>query len=143
MDFASLFLKIMKSELSDHLSETKGYKATRISAVTIRFFKEVDMLSYEFCKLALCDPFVKRYLKSYVAASIVICSFEIMVDEVQNDHSKAYKIDISHIQAIYSVMQKLFSRLFGYNKYVFCQFLGKALINRYKVFFYQYSGILD
>ena len=142
LDFASLFLKIIKSDLCDYLSEKKGYSNTRISAVTVRFFKEIDMLSYEFCKLALCDPFTKRYLKSYVAAAIVIQSFEIMVDLVQNDLSKSFKIDITHIQAIYSIMQKMFSRLFGYNKFVFFQFLGKFLVNRFRVFFYQYSGLL-
>jgi hypothetical protein len=102
----------------------------------------MEILSYEFCKLTICDPYLKRYLKSYVAAALVIISFEIMVDQVIEDTEHKLKVDLSHIQALHKIMQKVFSKLFGYNKYLFCQLLGNMLMNRFRCFFFQYSGIL-
>ena len=44
--------------------------------------KELEILSYEMCKLTMCDVYLKRYLKSYVSVAIIISAFEIMVDQI-------------------------------------------------------------
>jgi len=38
------------------------------------------MLSYELVKIALADGYLSRYLRSYVATSIIIISFEILLN---------------------------------------------------------------
>lgn len=38
------------------------------------------MLSYELVKMALADGYLSRYLRSYVATSITLISFEILLD---------------------------------------------------------------
>jgi hypothetical protein len=51
-----------------------------ISIQTIQYFNEWEMLTYELTKLALVDVFLKRYLSPYVASSILLISFEILID---------------------------------------------------------------
>ena len=38
------------------------------------------MLSYELVKIALADGYFSRYLRSYVATSIILISFEILLN---------------------------------------------------------------
>jgi len=38
------------------------------------------MLSYELVKMALTDGYLSRYLRSYVATSIILISFEILLN---------------------------------------------------------------
>jgi hypothetical protein len=38
------------------------------------------MLSYELVKMALTDMYLSRYLRSYVATSIILISFEILLN---------------------------------------------------------------
>ena len=78
-------MKLVKLEFFRHLSLKRGYLVSRVLKSTNDFFKEVEILTYEFCKLALCDGYTKRYLKSYVAASLMIAAFEIHVDLILMD----------------------------------------------------------
>ncbi len=38
------------------------------------------MLSYELVKIALADGYFSRYLRSYVATSVILISFEILLN---------------------------------------------------------------
>jgi hypothetical protein len=100
LDFISLFMKITRSEFCESLNDRKGYKTDKIVNSTVEFLKEMETLIYEICKLALSDCFVKRYLKSYVSAAIVIASFEILVDKID----QSMKIDMEHIRIIYQIL---------------------------------------
>jgi hypothetical protein len=86
-------MKITRSEFCESLNEKKGYQTDKIVCSTVEFLKEMEILIYEICKLALSDCFLRRYLKSYVSAAIVIASFEIMIDKIEY----SMKIDIDHI----------------------------------------------
>jgi hypothetical protein len=43
---------------------------------TVRFFNDLEILSYELSKLALVDGFLKQYMKSYVSASILCMALD-------------------------------------------------------------------
>jgi len=43
---------------------------------------ELEVLSFEFSKFIMIDAMSKRYLRSYLAASILIISFEILLDRI-------------------------------------------------------------
>ena len=100
LDFISLFMKITRSEFCESLNDKKGYKTDKIVCSTVEFLKEMETLIYEICKLALSDCYLKRYLKSYVSAAIVIGSFEILIDKVD----QRMKIDVIHIQMINQIL---------------------------------------
>lgn len=102
----------------------------------------METLAYDFCKLALCDGYTKRYLKSYVASSLLITAFEMHIDLILRDAENKLRYDTNQVAVIGRILEKVFSKYFGYNKYVFFQFIGKFLVNRFRCFFYQYSGIL-
>ena len=137
IDYISLFIKVIKLEFIYHLRDKKGYyNVTRIQKSTNDFFKEVQTLCFELCKIALVDGYTKRYLKSYIAASILLAVFEIEIDLMLKDTTHNLKYDYTQIIAISKIFEKVLSKYFGYNKYVFFQFIGKFLVNRFKCFFY-------
>ena len=97
-------------------------------------------MTYDLAKVALCDAFLKRYLKSYLAASILVKSLEVLVDEVQADCSHSFKYDLNHIVTIHKIMQKMLTKFFGYKKFVYFQSMGKYLFNRFKCFQWKFDG---
>jgi len=119
LDYASFFMKLVKLEFFHHLREKRGYQISKVLKSTNDFFKEFETLTYEFCKLALCDGYTKRYLKSYVASSLMIAAFEIQVDLIMRDTTHKLKYDTNHVTVIERILEKVFSKYFGYNKYVF------------------------
>lgn len=127
LDFISLFMKVIRSNFCDEIHKIKGYQSDKIVSSTIYFLREMEILVYEFSKLALSDCYLKRYLHSYVSGSIIILSFELLLEKVD----QTMKLDLKHICLIHEIIQTLFSRYFGYNKYVFLQTLGKFIWQRF------------
>ena len=86
MDFIALFLKMAKNQFLDHQNSVKSYKTDKIPSNTVDFFNELEILCYDLSKIAISDSFLRnKYLKCYVSASILIRSFEIMVDQILYD----------------------------------------------------------
>ena len=52
---------------------------------TVRFFNDLEILSYELSKLALVDGFLKQYMKSYVSVSILCMALDIFADIILKD----------------------------------------------------------
>ena len=90
-------------------------------------------------KIAVADVFLKRYLKPYVAAAILLQSFEILVDQILNDYEHKLKFDLDHITAIHKILEQTLTKYFGYKNYVFFQVMGKYLFNRFKCIFWQFG----
>ena len=76
---------------------------------------ELEIISYELCKLSLADVYLKRYLRSYVAASFIIGAFELLIDGLE---ATGAKIDLNHVAEYHRIIQSVLSKLFGYDKYV-------------------------
>lgn len=146
LDYMTLFIKLVKSRFCSYLSAKKGYEVKRINKSTSLFIKEMEVLAYELCKLTLCDVYTKRYLKSYLAASLTIVSFEILVDKAIARKleciDKDMKLDLKHLTEIHKVLQGVFVEYFGYDKYVLFQHMGQFLFDRYRCMYYQHSGVL-
>jgi hypothetical protein len=121
-------MKMVRSDFHKEYNALKGYQVTKLPQTTFDFFKDMEGIQYELCKIALGDAYLKRYLKSYVAAGIFIQSFVLKVDEA--------KVDSKHIQIVHQVIRRIMSKLFGYNKYVQLQVMGKFLIQRFQVFYF-------
>lgn len=56
------------------------------------------MLSYELVKIALADGYFSRYLRSYVATSIILISFEILLNSFIQ--TKKGNIEFEYIKKI-------------------------------------------
>jgi hypothetical protein len=94
LDFILLFVKIAKVEFCKYLENKKKYKTKKIMKSTVRFFNELEILSYELSKLALVDGFLKRYMKSYVSASILCMALDIYADIILKDIHNLPRYDL-------------------------------------------------
>jgi hypothetical protein len=142
IDFAQLYIKMIKYEFWKYLKQYKGYEPTKICKGTARFLKELEIISYELCKISLADVYVKRYLPSYVGAAFIITAFEVLVEDIMKAEGSATALDLNHVVEYHRIIQNLFTKLFGYDKFVMFQFFSKFLFHRFQCFFYQHSGIL-
>ena len=80
VEFMSLYFKQIRYEFLSHLHDSKGYAPTKIIHPTVEFLKHLEILTYEFCRLSLIDVYCRRYLKSYLAASFLVMSFQLLID---------------------------------------------------------------
>ena len=113
---------------------------------TMQFFNDFEIITYDLCKLALVDGFLRRYLKSYVGAACCLLAFEILLDRIMKEvkSGKArVKYDLKHITRAFNGLQKTLTSYFGFNKFIFFQVFGKFLRKRFSCFFFQYSGIMS
>lgn len=105
--------------LEEHSKVATKTSKNAIIKSTVTFFNELEVLVYDFCKLALVDGFLKRYLKSYVAAAIVLLSFDTMMTKVLDVNQKTAKFDNTHLVRAYQCLNKVITNYFGFNKFVF------------------------
>lgn len=94
--------------------------------------------------LALADPFLKRYTRGYVALALILMTFDHLVDEVATSIGSVSKVkyDLKQIVKIHSCLVKVIGEFFGHHKYIFGQTLANFLSKRFRVLFYQHSGII-
>lgn len=118
IDFTQLYIKMIKYEFWKYLKQYKGYEPTKICKGTARFLKELEIISYELCKISLADVYVKRYLPSYVGAAFIITAFEVLVEDVMKVEGNATVLDLNHVVEYHRIIQNLFTKLFGYDKFV-------------------------
>jgi hypothetical protein len=55
---------------------------TKLLVSTCDLLRELETVAYELCKLALADPFYRRYLHSYISAAILMKGFDILSDRL-------------------------------------------------------------
>lgn len=94
LDYILLFIKLAKVDFCKYLESKKKYKTKKIMKSTVRFFNDLEVLSYELSKLALVDGFLKRYMKSYVSASILCIALDIFADLIIKDIHNLPKYDL-------------------------------------------------
>lgn len=97
VDFTCLFLKLLRAEFCDFLDKTAEHKVGRISLPSLTFFKRLSQLALDFNKLAILDPWLKRYLKSYVASCCIILAFDRLIDECLEDTLNKQKLDLQKV----------------------------------------------
>ena len=148
LDFGTLFVKLIKLEfLKQHKAQASTKVVNCIIKSSVDFFNQLETIMYDLCKLALVDGYLKRYLKSYVGAALLLLAFDKLSDKVLGDNktSKAKdrpKYDLVHFERAYSCLNAVFSSYFGFNKFIFLQVLANFLNKRFSIFYFQYSGIL-
>lgn len=57
-------------------------KTDRIMKSIVKLLNDIEVLAYDFIKLAMVDGYFRRYLKSYVATAILLLSFELTIDRI-------------------------------------------------------------
>ena len=97
LDFILLFVKLAKVEFCKYLENKKKYKTKKIMKSTVRFFNDLEILSYELSKLALVDGFLKKYMKSYISASILCMALDNLADLILKDSHNQPKFDLEQI----------------------------------------------
>ena len=86
---------------------------------TVKFWNNLEILTYELSKLALVDGYLKRYMKSYVSASLICLALENFADLIKQDSHNDPKYDLEEIKQIYIIFSEIFTKYYGYNKTVF------------------------
>ena len=61
---------------------------------TIKFWNDLEILTYELSKLALVDGFLKRYMKSYISASLICLALDNFADIILKDLHNYSKYDM-------------------------------------------------
>ena len=61
---------------------------------TIKFLNDLEILTYELSKLALVDGFLKRYMKSYISASLICLALDNFADIILKDLHNYSKYDM-------------------------------------------------
>ena len=79
--------------------------------------------------MLMADCMTKRYLKSYLAASVVLISFEKLLCKILEGEIHG-KFDLKHIKSVFTNLQEVITDFYGYNKFVMFQVLGKFLFSR-------------
>lgn len=90
-------------------------------------------------RLALVDGFLKRYLRGYVAAAVLIMAFDRTLDQqvFKFDTSQARaKYDLTHLSMIHDSLAKVLVNFYGHHKYVFQQTLANVLRRRFSILFF-------
>ncbi len=80
IDFTTFFINIAKVSFIYYIIDARGYNTNKICKTTREFFSDLEILSYDLCKMALVDGYTKRYSISYISASLLISAFEILLD---------------------------------------------------------------
>jgi predicted nucleic acid-binding protein len=94
LDFINLFIKLAKVEFCKYVEKKKQYKTKRILKSTIKFWNDLEILTYELSKLALVDGFLKRYMKSYISASLICLALDNFADIILKDLHNYSKYDM-------------------------------------------------
>lgn len=142
-DFINHFLRVVKYRFCEVQADKLGKLPTKIIKPTFDFMLELEVLCFELSKFMLLDPMMQRYLKSYVAASVLIGAFEILVDLMQDyNFFTLNKFDINHINTLYEQTRDFLTDCFGYKKWVSFQVFSKFIFQRLKCLYYQHSGIV-
>ena len=143
-DFFIIFLKMTKAEFLNQYTSRTDKKRRRIINGTREFFDDWEFLGNEMLRLALVDSMLKRYQRGYVAAAILLMSFEHLLDQALNVAATKNrpKYDLTHLQQIHESLSKVIPRYYGHHKYVFLQTFKDFLRRRFTVLFFQYSGIM-
>ena len=97
LDFSSLYIKIIKYKFCEYQDAEKQYKTMKISKSTINYIRELEILSYEFSKIVLADGMTKRYLTSYLSASLLLAAESILLDRVLEDRNHDMNVDLTHV----------------------------------------------
>ena len=81
---------------------------------------------YDLCKIALVDGYLKRYLKSYIGATILLLAFDKLLDKVLSETKgkDRPKFDHLHLERAYESISKVITKFFGFNKFIFLQIFG-------------------
>lgn len=80
---------------------------------------ELEVFCYELSKFMMLDAMMQRYLKSYLAASMLLVSFDTLIDLIQDyNFLTSQKFDINHINKLYEILRDFLTECFGYKKYV-------------------------
>lgn len=97
IDFTSLFIKEIKYKFCEYQDKEKKYRTMKISKSTIDFVRELEILSYEFSKIVLADGMTKRYLTSYLSASVLLAAESILLGKVVDDKNHKMVVDLTHV----------------------------------------------
>ena len=97
IDFTSLYIKIIKCKFCEYQDTEKKYTTMKVSKSTINYIRELEILSYEFSKIVLADGMTKRYLTSYMSASVLLAAESILLNKVIEDRNHDMNVDLTHV----------------------------------------------